>query len=385
MTHPADDLIAAWLADDLDADGVRTLEEHLRRDPAARARFARFCQSETVLPQALASAPMRPGTTGLRRAVRGGSRRMRPRRPPGRFGWVLPLAAAAALVAVVVVVGVMRSAPTGVVTAGPLEVIALGGGAGDAVLSDGRPLRVGMFAPRGAQVEVRSSAGFRWRDGTRLDASAGTSFRVLDGESAVLLTAGALDAHVTSRSDTPFRIDTPHAQTAVMGTRFVIAVRADMSQLLVREGRVRFTAAHDGTMREIMVGESASADPNGLIQPDVRVLGFVATGRAVDRVLGKRLVGRATLRLADLPNDGINLRIDCLPEVKAVRAGMRGVGTPRLEQVRDYFVFGDVKNRATDAWKPRVGTFTIDAQAFADADGREPLGPPVVFELTIVP
>jgi hypothetical protein len=153
----------------------------------------------------------------------------------------------------------------------------------------------------------------------------------------------------------------------------------------VQEGRVRFTAVSDGSTSEILAGESASADADGMKQSEARVLGFVATGRKITHTLSKRLIGRATLQLADLPGDGINLRVDCVPQVKSVLTGMRGVGSQRLEHVRDFFVFGDVHNRAFTAWKPRVGTFTIDAQAFADAEGREPLGPPVVFELTIVP
>ena len=389
MNHPADQLIAAWLVDDLDAEGVRALEEQLRRDPAARARFARFCQSETVLPQALVSAPVRPGTTGLRRAVHGASRRMRPRRPAGRFGWVLPFTAAAALVAVVVVVGLVRSSPASGPMAGqlgPLELVMGGAGSGDAVLQDGKPLRVGMQVPRGALVEVRSQdAGFRWRDGTRLEVIAGTTFQVIDDVTALRLTAGGLEAHVTTRSDTPFRIATPHARTTVMGTRFTLAVRGGTDFLVVGEGRVRFTAASDGTSSEVLAGETASADRNGLVERDAQVLGIVVTGHDITRVLGKRLVGRAMLRLADLPGDGINLRVDCAPEVKAVRTGMRGAGTPRLEQVRDFFVFGNQDNRATTTWRPRAGTFIIDVQAFADVDGREQLGPATTFELTIVP
>jgi hypothetical protein len=269
---------------------------------------------------------------------------------------------------------------------GPLELITVGNDAGDAVLSDGRPLRVGMSAARGAEVEVRApGVEFRWRDGTRLVAGAGTTLRVIDGETAVrLVRGGALEAEVTQRTTLPFRIDAPHASATVMGTHFAIGGNEGTTELVVKEGRVRFSAM--GTVREVVAGESAVADRAGL-QPGkgVRVLGFVPTARDITRVLGPRLVGRATLRLAELPADGINLRVDCLPEVKAVRTGMRGVGNPRLEQVRDYFVFGDTANRATTSWAPRTGTFTIDAQPFADAAGREPLGSPVVFELTIAP
>lgn len=384
MSHPVDQLITGWLTDDLDAAGVKALEEALRTDPTARARFARFCQSESVLPQALAHAPMRPATTGIRRAVRGS--RMRLRRPDGRLNWVLPVAAAAlvAVIVVVTVVGRPASAPTQdpiAMQQGPLELRAVDG----QVLCADRPLRVGMYAPRGSVVEVRAvTAEFRWRDGTRLVVVGGSRLRVIDGEAAVQLLSGKLEAQVTTRSTMPFRIDAPHASATVMGTHFAIGGDADTTALVVKEGRVRFSSM--GMVQEVIAGESAVADRTGLtMAKDVRVLGFVPTAREVTRALGPRMVGRGTIRLADLPPDGINLRIDALPEVKAVRTGMRGVGTPRLEQVRDYFVFGDSQNRATTSWKPRIGTFTVDAQAFADVDGREPLGPSVTFELTIVP
>lgn len=390
MSHPLDPLISAWLVDELDAEGVQVLENALRTDPSARARFAAFCQSEVVLPQALGFAPRRPATTGIRRAVRGNSR-MRLRRPDGRLNWLWPITAAA-LVAVIVVFGVTRPAsappvlgPT-ITQTGPLELITVGNGQGDAVLCDGRPLRVGMQAPRGARVEiVAPGVEFRWRDGTRLLATPGTILRVIDGETAIELLQGrGLEVHVTQRMTAPFRIDAPHASATVMGTHFAIGGDTDATVLVVKEGRVRFSSKD--MVQEVIAGESAAADRTGLtLAKDVRVLGFVLTARDVTRVLGSRMVGRGTVRLADLPKDGINLRIDCLPEAKSVRTGMRGVGNPRLEQVRDYFVFGDSQNRATTSWKPHLGTFIIDAQAFADVDGREPLGPPVVFELTIVP
>jgi ferric-dicitrate binding protein FerR (iron transport regulator) len=387
VSHPADDLIAAWLADDLDTEGVRALEECLRRDPTARDRFARFCQSETVLPQALAIAPVRQGTTGLRRAVRAGSRRMRPRRPVGRFGWVLPLTAAAALVVVVLVIGSDRPAqvpgmqPTAA-SDGPLELLHAAG----AVQASGRPVTHGSIIPRGAVVEVAGGvADLRWRDGSRLHAAVGTRLRIEDDDVAIHLLAGHLDVNAVSRSDRPFGIRAPHATATVMGTRFTLGVRSEVTELSVGEGRVRFASSVGGTVAEVIVGESARADATGLRLGQVGVLGFVPTASAITRVLGPRLIGRGTLHLHGLPADGINLRVDCVPEVKAVRAGMRGVGSPRLEQVRDFFVFGDQKNRATDAWKPRLGTFVVDAQPFSDAEGREPLGPSVVFELTIVP
>lgn len=388
MTHSADQLIAAWLTDDLDAEGVRALEEILRRDPTTRARFARFCQSESVLPQALATATVRPGTTGLRRAVRGGTRRMRLRRPDGRLSWVLPTAAAA-LVAVIVVVTVMARPATTTAGApvlaasGPLELLRAEG----EVRTAGHALRPGMAIPRGALVEVAGGeAELRWRaDGSVLIAGSGTALRVDDGAAAIHLVRGQLDAQVTQRSGTPFTISAPHATTSVMGTRFTVQVSEALTELRVSEGRVRFAELTGDTVRELIAGESAVAVATGLrLDGGQRVRGFVPTTRDITQVLGPRFVERGTLRLADLKEDGINLRIDCLPDVRSVRTGMRGVDS-RLEQVPAFHVFGDVKNRATTAWKPRVGTFLIDAQPCADVEGRQPLGPAVVFELTIVP
>jgi hypothetical protein len=191
-----------------------------------------------------------------------------------------------------------------------------------------------------------------------------------------------LSAEVTRRTDQPFRIDTPHASAMVMGTRFSVDVVAGASVLQVAEGRVRFRA--EDAVREVIAGESAAADAAGLrVEGGARVLGFTPTARDITRLLGPRWVQRGTIRLADI-TEGINLRIDCPPEVRSVRTGLRG-GNQRLEEVRDFFVFGDLKNRATTAWHPAVGTYLIDAQPYADVDERKPLGPAVVFELTIAP
>jgi ferric-dicitrate binding protein FerR (iron transport regulator) len=387
MSHPADHLIAAWLIDDLDAKGIAELEATLRADPTARARFARFCQSESVLTQALPLAPMRPASTSARRAVRGS--RMRLRRPQGRLAWVLS-AAAAALVAVIVMVTVF-SRPTAVSPAVPAPVVANHGPlellrADGQVQVSGKPLAIGLTVPRGALVEVfGGNAELRWRDGSQLIATNGTSLRVTDDSVAVRLLTGHLDAHVAKQSTLPFSIGSAHATVSVMGTQFSVVVSGKNTELSVREGRVAFTSAAKTTTQEVIAGESAVADEDGLKSlTNLHVHGFVPTGRDITRVLGERMIGRGTLHLNDLPRDGINLRIECTPEVHAVRTGMRGIDN-RLEQVPAFHVFGDVDNRATKAWKPRLGTFIIDAQPCGDVNGRQPLGPAVVFELTIVP
>jgi FecR protein len=387
MSHPADQLIAAWLTDDLDAAGVKALEEALRTDPTARARFARFCQSESVLPHALSLAPKRPSTISARRAVRGGSKRLRLRRPDGQLTWVLP-AAAAALVAVIVMVSVLSrptaspsSAPT-ITFQGPLELLRADG----RVQVAGKPFTVGHLAPRGALVEViGGSAELRWRDGSRLIAASGTTLRVTDDTVAVHVITGRLDAHVTKQTTTPFVIGSAHAITSVMGTRFSVVVSAQSTELAVSEGRVAFTSAAKSTSQEVIAGESAVADVDGLRSlTNPRVLGFVPTARDVTKVLGGRQIGRGTFRLGELPSNGINIRVECTPEVHSLRTGMRGVDD-RLEEVWPFHVFGNVDDRSTMSWRPRVGTFLIDAQPYADVDGHQPLGPPVVFELTIVP
>ena len=387
MSHSADQLIAAWLTDDLDAAGVKALEEALRTDPTARTRFARFCQSESVLPQALSLAPTRPGTTGVRRAVRGS--RMHLRRPDGRLSWVMPVAAAAlvAVIVVVTVIGRSTSVRPSVATPvmalqGPLELLRADGH----VHVAGKPLAIGLTAPRGALVEVVGGpAEFRWRDGSQLLAANGTTLRVADDAVAVYLVAGRLDAHVTTQTTTPFSIGSAHATTSVMGTRFSVVVSAQSTELGVSEGRVAFASAAKSTTQEILAGESAVADVDGLQSlANPRVRGFVLTARDVSKEISGRLVGRSTQRLSELPSSGINIRVECTPEVSAVRTGMRGVDD-RLEQVLAFHVFGNVDNRSTMSWRPRVGTFLIGAQPYADVDGHQPLGPPVVFELTIVP
>ena len=88
--------------------------------------------------------------------------------------------------------------------------------------------------------------------------------------------------------------------------------------------------------------------------------------------------------MATLPKDGINLRVDCDPAVKSLLISMPGV-EQRLEEVVHFHVFGDTANRASNPWKPHLGVYSIKLQPYAEHDGRAPLGPQVVFELTIVP
>ncbi len=388
MTRARDELISGWLVDDLDAAGVAALEDLLQSDPVARARFARFCQSEVVLRQAAAMASQRPPSTAIRRGQRV-TRRMLPHRAQTPWRWLLAVATAA-LVAVAVLVAALATQaapPAGSplppsMTSGPLE---LRSGAGE-VRCAGRRLRLGERVPRMAVAEV-SGAGvvFRWLDdGSEIAAAAGTSLRVEAGGTLLHLQRGEVDVCISTQAGAPFIISAPHATAAVMGTRFTLRADAQTTRLLVSEGRVRFTAARRDLASEVIAGEQAVADADGFRRGDERVLGFTPTGRDITRVLGPALLRRATMRLADLPADGINLRIGCAPEVMAVRTGMRGVDE-RLEQVREFHVFGDTDQRATTAWKPRLGTFVIDAQPYVDRAGRVALGPAVVFELTIVP
>lgn len=398
MTHPVDPLISAWLLDDLDADGVQALETALRNDASARARFAHFCQSEVVLPQALGFAATRPATTGFRRAVRGGSRRMRLRRPDGRMNWVLPVAAAA-LVAVIVAVSVIGRAPPaatptmaapapapapgGAPDQGPIELLRSDGD----VRYAGNPMTNGMQAPRGAVIEVvRGTADLRWRsDGSLLTLAAGSAVRIDDGVASVHLKTGRLEARITQQTSTPFTISAPHASAAVMGTRFTMQVTEETTDLKVDDGRVRFTAVADRMAIELIANESMRADQNGLQLPGTqRVRAFVPTGLDITRDIGGPMIGRGTMRLDDLTKGGFNLRIECSDGVRSVFITMHGIES-RLEQVPAFHLFGDVKERATRKWNPRPGTFSIEAKPFADVEGRQALGPPVTFELTIVP
>lgn len=396
MTHPVDPLISAWLLDELDADGVQALETALRNDASARERFARFCQSEVVLPQALGYAPSRPATTGFRRAVRG-TRRMRLRRPDGRLNWVLPVAAAA-LVAVIVVVTVVGRAPPAASPTMAAPAPAPGGGTPDQgpvelLRSDGdvryagKPMTNGMQAPRGAVVEVvRGTADLRWRsDGSLLTLDAGSAVRIDDGVASVHLKTGRLEARITQRTSTPFTISAPHASAAVMGTRFTMQVTEQATDLKVDEGRVRFTAVADRMAIELIAHESMRADQHGLLLPSTqRVRAFVPTGLDITRDIGGPMIGRGTMRLDDLTRGGFNLRIECSDGVRSLSITMQGIES-RLEQVPAFHLFGDVKERATRKWNPRPGTFTIEAKPFADVEGRQALSPPVTFELTIVP
>lgn len=120
-----------------------------------------------------------------------------------------------------------------------------------------------------------------------------------------------------------------------------------------------------------------------------RVLGLVPVALDITRELGPRMNVRATLRLRDLPKEGINLRVDCDPEVKSAHLALLGikqqVESVLLESVLPFHVFGDSANRSIKPWIPEVGTYHIEVQPCSDPVGKIPLGPKESFELTIVP
>lgn len=100
-------------------------------------------------------------------------------------------------------------------------------------------------------------------DATRFDLGPGTLVdRIVErsGKRIVVLSRGTLSAAVPRQpAGRAVGVTTPHAEVAVLGTQFSLAVSAESTRLEVREGRVRITRLPDGASVEVGAGNGAIA------------------------------------------------------------------------------------------------------------------------------
>jgi hypothetical protein len=114
-----------------------------------------------------------------------------------------------------------------------------------------------------------ASVAFRYDDGTRLEADAGSRLVLEAGPltpdgaaKRVALWMGLLSAFVARQpAGRPMVFATPHAEAQVLGTRLALAAGAADTRLEVTEGRVRLTRAADRASVEVAEGRFAVASP----------------------------------------------------------------------------------------------------------------------------
>lgn len=130
----------------------------------------------------------------------------------------------------------------------------------------GEPARPGQgVAPgQGVWTGPAGRAVLLFEDGTRLSLAPETTLRRLEETRGkrVELEGGTLAADVTRQpAGSTFVVLTPHAEAAVVGTRFTLVCRPDSTRLDVEEGQVRLRRLSDGASAAVSAGRYAVASP----------------------------------------------------------------------------------------------------------------------------
>lgn len=104
----------------------------------------------------------------------------------------------------------------------------------------------GAAVTAGSVITAQDGGRLAWADGSTVELAPGTRIRIpaLDEPEALRLEAGTVRAAVAPRSaGQGFRLATPMAACAVLGTRFSVRVDDAATHLLVDEGRVQLATA----------------------------------------------------------------------------------------------------------------------------------------------
>jgi len=147
------------------------------------------------------------------------------------------------------------------------EVFVLSG-KGRTPARDGQPL---SSAEGLETVGAHSTATVRFQDGTLLELSGETEvesflypgFQEAGASGArVHLARGSIHASVPKLPpERPLVFSSPHASARILGTRFTLVARPELSALEVTEGRVRFTGLDTGAAVDVFGGSTAIAGP----------------------------------------------------------------------------------------------------------------------------
>lgn len=256
--------IIAYFTGDLDGEALAALDQRLREDPAAAARFAELSTREVLLSSVLRMRAGHPDHPSTRL-------RLVPAPKPRAARWRWGLAAAALLLisTMLAVVAARRDHATGtgadpLVAAHAIATVVDVGGSAEAQ-RDGRTTPLVPAAPIAAGDRIVVGEGshlaLAYADGTRLDLGPSTTLRMsAPGSDRLELEQGELDAAVTHRAAGKALVfSTSQARAEVIGTRLRLSVSSSATRLQVDEGRVRLTRLSDGAVAEIGSGHAATA------------------------------------------------------------------------------------------------------------------------------
>ncbi|HVR84161.1 MAG TPA: FecR domain-containing protein [Planctomycetota bacterium] len=119
-----------------------------------------------------------------------------------------------------------------------------------------------------ATVGAHAQASVRYQDGTVIELAGETEVDSFQdpgspdpaSSHALHLTLGQIRANVSKvPPERPMVVTTPQASIRILGTRFLLEARADLTALEVTEGRVRLTRLEDGGTVDVPAGSTALA------------------------------------------------------------------------------------------------------------------------------
>ena len=261
-------LVQGYLENDLNRQECRRLLALLQADASLADEILAGLRDETLVRECVRETLEQEGVrpSGPRLTRHAGGRFQAARRAP--------LAAAAALLAALGI-GLWLSR-TGTETPTPHGVVARVESVQGSVFSvqdadpQRRALEAGDEIREGMRIETEAEGAvtLAWvAEATSVEMTGNSKLETRNSKQA-FLHQGQLTATVAPQpSDRPFAVETRRASARVVGTRFELEARPELTKLTVREGAVDFTEQFSDTTVRVSAGEYAVAIPGAPLAP----------------------------------------------------------------------------------------------------------------------
>lgn len=361
-----------------------------------------------------------PGGSGPNRRLTGGHTHRRPRRRRAGPGLVLAIGGTALALLVALLLALQARGPASGPAASPevvtvpaptplpaLErpIAVLSALAGRAEhYRDEEPVaaRAGLHLHSGDRIRLATGATgtIALDDGSRFELAPGADVLVVDEAKGFTLLLGSGTARVTAARQPAGRriaIRTSDGVVSVIGTAFTVEAEIARTRVAVDQGLVR-AEAYSGQHLPVAAGQVAiithgrvvyerppavgsapepepETEPVAPAEGPVGVRDFSLLDAVANRAVGGAydpILEGAVIDLEALGLRGISLRANVGGPVLSVRFwldGQRGL----LEQFVPYVLLGD-RDGDFERWRPAAGTYLIEAQAYRDLDGHQPVG-----------
>ena len=328
------------------------------------------------------------------------SQRTAPYSKPGKRPSVPALVSIAACIAVLLSFSwfvMTRSAPsqesteTKVIDSRSLLVQSITGDArligSNEALTAGTRIQIG----EGVETGINSTITLAYPDGSRVGLES-QSILVLQennstrGAKSLVLTKGLVNI-VAKPQKTQFSIQTPFAKSKVLGTTFSLKVREDNTELIVREGKVRFEKPDSEKFYLVTDNQLAAIGPGVDVmesynQGTPKVTSFSVISVTTGEVLQEIEAGKDKLHLSasEIPPGGINVLVNTQGHVSYVH--IQGGGQNRKEKYPPWSVAGDRLHYGEGhrAWEIKPGTYRVRATPVTPEEER---GPTTILRLEL--